>query len=332
MEKMIVLRYASKCRKCGGSIGAGEKAVWLGKGSGVQHVTCQDFKSEPNTPKPEPKEMETLTFDYLELTRYWNAFKDDPMSVYTNPENSSAGIALSSNWDKDGRWVGCSPAEMAEWISSGYQVEGLTDVTSLIPAKPRRKLRFAEEGDELHIDLAWSGVDEPYSEWEKRISKPGLSVEIYMTFSSGFSTKTIVAYQRWIARALQTLDENGVDMEVNIVNRTRGASVGRYDEITNTLIRVRKPGEAADFSNWSAMFSPGGYRMLGIMSTGIQIDKQGGQVTHGYGYPMDYGSWDVAYDEARNVIVIGNDNGGFGEFPEMEMTDKLRSVLGKLNG
>lgn len=331
MEKMIVLRYASKCRKCSGSIGAGEKAVWLGSGSGVQHVTCQNFNAEPAKPKAQPKEMQTLTFDYLELTRHWEAFRHDPMSVYTDPENSSAGISLTSSWDTEGRWVGCSPAEMAEWISSGYHVEGLSDVSSLIPAKPRRKLRFAEEGDELHIDLAWSGVDEPYSEWEKRVSKPGLSVEIHMTFSAGFSTKTIVAYQRWIARALQTLDENGVDMEVNIVNRTRGANEKRYGEITNTLIRVRKPGEAADFANWSAMFSPGGYRMLGIMSTGIQVDRQGGRVSHGYGMPMDYGSWEVAYDDERNVIVIGNHNGG-GEFPEMEMTDKLRSVLRTLNG
>lgn len=334
MQKMIVLRYQSKCKKCGGTIAAGEKATWLGSGQGVQHVTCQDFKAEPNMPKADPKEMDSHTFDYRELTEAWRTFKDDPTKVYANARNYAAGKSLISGWDSEGRWIGCSPAEMADWIDNGYRVEGLEGVSSLLPAKPRRKLKFADEGDELHLDLAWAGVDEPFSEWEKRVSKPGLSVEIYMTFSSSFPFKTINAYQRWIARALQTLDENGVDMEVNIVNRVRDADTSRYGSVTDTKIRVRKAGEAADFSNWSAMFSPGGYRMLGIMSTGIHVDRHGGTVSQGYGYPMDYGSWEVAYDPERNVIVIGNHNDFFDgtEFPEIEMTEKLQSVLSKLSG
>jgi hypothetical protein len=333
MQKMIVLRYQSKCKKCSGTIAAGEKAIWLGKGAGVNHVTCLTRPQEPPRPKDEPAAMKTLTLDYGELTAAWKAFKDEPMSVYRHPQNAVAGKSLSSGWKGNGSWVGCTEAEMSEWISRGYRVEGLQGVSSLAPGKPRRKLRFAEEGDELHLDLAWSGVDEPFSEWEKRISKPGLSVEIHMTFSSMFPAKVINAYQRWIARALQTLDENGVDMEVNIVNRVSGANTASYGEITNTLIRVRKPGEASDFANWSAMFSPGGYRMLGIMSTGIQVDREGGTVSTGYGRPMDYGAWEVAYDEERNVIVIGNHNDMFaGEFPEYEMTEKLIRVLSKVNG
>lgn len=333
MQKMIVLRYASKCKKCSESIAAGEKAVWLGSGQGVQHVTCRTVSPEPISAKPDPAGMDSFTFDYSELTAAWKGFKDDPMSVYRNRQNAAAGRSLTSGWKGSGSWIGCTEAEMGEWISSGYRVEGLQGVSSLLPARPRRKLIYAEEGDELMIDLALSGEDEPFQDWEKQVSNPGLSVEIYMTFSSGFPAKTINAYQRWIARALQTLDENGVDMEVNIVNRVSGANTSNYSEITNTKIRVRKPGEAADFSSWSAMFSPGGYRMLGIMSTGIQVDRKGGQVSSGYGRPMDYGSWEVAYDEDRNVIVIGNHNSYDGyEFPEHEMTEKLRAVLAKLNG
>lgn len=335
MQKVIVLRYQSKCKRCGGSIAAGEKATWLGSKNGVQHITCSNFTpSEPEKPKADPANMAVQTHDYADLVSAWRTFKDDASKVYRHAKNFAAGTSLASSWKGDGRWVGCTEAEMEEWISRGYRVEGLDGVTSLIPAKPRRKLRFAEEGDELHLDLAWAGVDEPFSEWEKRASKPGLSVEIFMTFSAGFPAKTLNAYQRWIARALQTLDENGVDMEVLIIVRTSGANTEKYGEITESRIRVRKAGEAADFSNWSAMFSPGGYRMLGIMSTGLTVDSAGGSVSHGYGRPMDYGKWEVAYDEDRNVIVIGNHNDWLGNptFPESEMTDKLVSVLRKLNG
>jgi hypothetical protein len=334
MQKMIVLRYQAKCQKCGAMIPAGERAYWLGSGKGSTHLVCSTPTPEPPKPKSEPSGMNSHTFDYGELTTAWKAFHADPMAVYGQSRNAGAGNSLAGNWKSDGgSWIGCTIDEMRDWIDNGYRVEGLQGVTSLLPAKPRRKLKFSEEGDELHIDLAWAGVDEPFSEWEKRVSKPGLSVEIYMTFSASFPHKTLNAYQRWIARALQTLDENGVDMEVNIVNRVSGANSDNGREITDTKIRVRKPGEAADFANWSAMFSPGGYRMLGIMSTGIHVDRQGGHVTHGYGRPRDYGSWEVAYDADRNVIVIGNHNDPYGtDFPEHEMTEKLRSVLSKVSG
>jgi hypothetical protein len=220
---------------------------------------------------------------------------------------------------------------MNEWIANGYHVQGLDGITSLIPARPRRKLKYGEEGDELLLELAWSGSDEPFVEWEKRISKPGLSVELWMTFSAIFPAKTIVAYQRWVARMLQTLDENGVDMEVNIVSQLRNLFAGEYSTVTKTKFRVRKPGEAADFANWSAMFSPGGFRMLNIMGTGIHADRKGKAIAGGYGSPQPYGSWTVAYDEERNIIVVGNSNTER-EFPEMEMTSKLTDVLAKLSG
>lgn len=328
MEKMIVLRFQAKCKSCGGTIPAGERAVWGGKGAGVKHVTCTKAREEIEKPKDE-KTANEFTIDYAELRDSWEKFTHDPMTVYGNPLNKPAGLALVSMWTQD--WSGSSIPEMRDFLARGYRVEGLSDVTSLIPARPRRKLKYSEEGDELLLDLVWSGVDEPFMEWEKRVSTPGLSVEIYMTFSSSFPSKTIVQYQRWVARALQTLDENGVDLEVKIVNPLSGLCRGNSALRTKTMVRVRKAGEASDFANWSAMFSPGGYRQLGILSTGIHADRIGETFDSGYGMPQAYGKWEVAYDDETARIVIGNSNSDR-DFPEHEMTEKLRSVLAKLNG
>lgn len=328
MQKVITLRFQTKCKKCDETIPAGGRAVWLGHGKGAQHESCGKVREEIEAPKTE-ENAEVIVIDYAELRDSFLKFQTDPMAVYGNDFNREAGEHLRDSWKSD--WAGCSIDEMNEWLQNGYHVQGLDGITSLIPAKPRRKLIYGEEGDELLIDLAWSGSDAPFVEWEKRVSKPGLSVEIYAVFSAYFPAKTIVAYQRWIARALQTLDESGVDMEVSIVNSLDRLYADKPNQKTVTKYRVRRAGEASDFSNWSAMFSPGGYRMLGIMGTGIHADRLNHRIPNGYGGVRDYGKWTVAYDEERNVIVIGNDNRNV-EFPELEMTDKLRDVLAKVSG
>lgn len=330
MQKLITLRFPSKCKKCGGTLPAGSRALWLGHGKGAMHELC------PNPAEPaqaqKGRAADEFTIDYNELRNSFSRFMANPMDVYREKKNSRAGSSLREEWTTD--WAGCSPAEMQQFIDEGYRVEGLTDVTALIPARPRRKVRYLDEGDEMLLDLAWSGSDEPFIEWEKRVSRPGLSVEIHTVFSAIVDSKLITSYQRWIARALQTLDESGNDLEVTLVINASSLMADRRGTKTSTRIRVRKPGEAADFANWSAMFSPGGFRMLGIMAMGIHADRAGSLIDDGYGLPEAYGDWEVAYDAERNTIVIGNKNDwdSRAEFPEFEMTEKLRNVLHKLSG
>lgn len=331
MQKLITLRFQSKCRKCGDTLAAGSRALWLGKGRGVSHELCPR-SSEPEKAKQGREGAHDYTIDYSELRELFPKFVENPMNVYRRPQNEARGKSLVEDW-KMGDWAGCSIPEMRQFIDEGYRVDGLDNVTSLIPARPRRKIRYSDEGDEMLLDLAWAGSDTPFMEWEKRVAKPGLSVEIHMTFSAIVSSRLITAYQRWIARALQTLDESGNDLEVSLVINGTGTFV-ESRQASALKVRVRNAGEASDFANWSAMFSPGGFRMLGIMAIGIHADRAGYTINHGYGQSDPYGEWTVAYDDGRNVIVIGNkdDYDSRAEFPEMEMTEKLRNVLAKLSG
>lgn len=330
MQKLITLRYAGKCRKCSGTIASGERAYFLGSGKGVQHVQCPDDspRNEPEIKSPTVDTSDSTILDYAELAKAYKDFQTDPMAVYRHEKNRSPGESRNAAIH-NASWSGCTVQEMNMWISDGYRISGLSDIQSLIPAKPRRKLVYGEEGDELLLDVAWEGSDTPFIEWEKRNRKPGLSVEIGMVFSAATDSRLIAEYQTWVARALQTLDENGVDMEVNLVIKTSGANDERYSGKEKLNIRVRKAGEAADFSSWSAMFSPGGFRHLGILGIGIMVDKQGGRISHGYGSPRQHGSWDVMYDPERNVLVIGECSRG--PFPQVEMTEKLVAVLKQLS-
>ena len=324
-EKMITVRFPNTCRKCGKPVEVGSRGYWK-PGSGISHAICPEPPKPIEIKKPTEIEAKTRVIEYAELRKVFTEFCKDRYSVYKG--SNSAADSLYSGWQTS-HWVGISIAEMQDFIDHGYRVAGLDQVSGLIPTKPRRKLVYAEEGDELMIDLALNGEDNPFQTWEKRSRKPGLVVEIHATFSAVQDAKLINAYQRWIARALQTLDENGVDMEIQMVTRTDGAG-NDYGVIRESKVRVRKAGEASDFSNWSAMFSPGGYRMLGILGSALQVISEGKTVSTGHGRPLDYGSFTVDYDGERNVMVIGNKNGG--EFPESEMTDKLAAILTKLSG
>lgn len=325
MQKLITLRFQAICKRCGETLPAGSRAIWLGSKQGVQHQTCKPKNQEIEKPK-EQTDVDRMTFDYAQLRTDFSLIQRDPGKVYTR-NVAAYRRDLERAWS-DRHFAGCTIQEMQNWIDNGYHVAGLEGISSLIPGKPRRKIRYSDEGDELLVDLAWSGSDEPFMEWEKRVSKPGLSVEIHSTFDSMFPASTIAAFQRWIARALQTLDENGVDMEVSIVERI---SYPMIPLETETLVRVRRAGEASDFSNWSAMFSPGGYRMLGILASGKHCDALGKTIPQGHGESRTYGAWTVAYDESTNRIVIGSNDGDY-VFPELEMTEKLTTILQRLNG
>lgn len=327
--KLTTVRFPGYCSRCKKRIEAGERAYWT-PGKGLTHPQCPTSDPVPlNTPKETPKANE-MAFDYSELR---TAFRDVISNgrgsydrVYPGSKNHTALDYLVNDWWFGNRNVGITTGEMLGFLENGYRVQGMAEIESLIPAKPRRKLKLAEEGDEMLIDLVWSGDDKPFQTWEKRQSNPGLQVEIHMTFNARISTEVINAYQRWICQALQTFDENHVDMSVSIVCTTETDG-----KVYKTLTRVRNAGEAIDFSSWSPMFSPGGFRHLGIMATGMHVSRAGGTVSLGHGKPMAYGKWSVDYDDERNLMVIGNEDSN-NPFPEFDMTEKLRALLAKLAG
>lgn len=329
MQKIISARFPGKCKTCGGGIAAGERVYWLGKGS-LRHMSCPN--SKPDAPvKSDDSTAENFAIPFAELRKGWAKVSSGDYSDFTK-NRKIAEYLHNEIWLGDSRWVGATIPEMNSWLSEGFRVEGLQGVDpSLFPAKPRRKLRFAEEGDELMIDLAWSGVDEHFIEWEKRVQKPGLTVEIACTFHSGYSAEIIVNYQRWIARMLQSLDEAAIDSQVAITNRVTGAHSGDYSTVSNTRVIVKESGQASDISAWSAMFSPGGFRQLMFCAKLYGAEHLGKLLDKGLGAPKPEKEWTVSYDSEANTLYVANAQNTT-EFPEFDMTEKFRAVLETISG
>jgi hypothetical protein len=303
------------------------RAMWHGKGNGSAHLECEKNTQPKRTDVP----SETV-FQYAELRQdYIRAMGCNGREILERSENYSRWNDLSQDREKENNWAGSTNAEMLNWLNNGYQVPGLDGVDStLIPGAPKRKLRFAEEGDEMLIDLAWSGVDEPFITWDKRMTKPSLQVKISTSFSATIPARIVNAYQSWIARMLQTIDSFGLDMQVDLISPGIGQFRG-IDSKHTVITRVKDSGTATDFANWSPMFSPGGFRQMTFLAIIQSADRAGKEVGYGLGRPTDCHEWKLKYDSDTNELTVTNNNDG-SDFPEFLMTQSLIAILGDISG
>jgi hypothetical protein len=325
MEKVIRLRYRGFCRKCRKPIQAGNSAVWLGKGRGVRHTYCfDDSPQKPEQLKPLPSDP-VFRIDFKSLREIYLRVAKGNVNDFNRLNNKDKAGTYQQRWKKRD-FYGATSDEMRRWLENGYPVQGLDVFPSdLVPKRKRRRIVFTEDG-EMQLDLVLAGFDYPFLEWEKRPTKPGMSCVFETAFSAITQSEVIAEYQVWIARALQTLEINGYDLEVSVSLPAsevwnRGGKVG-------IEIIVKRENEASDFASWSAMFSPGGFRHLGFTALMLTADHFDRDVRGDLGIPESFGEWKVTYDEETRILHTGVPRHPH-SFPEREMTDQLNAIIGK---
>jgi hypothetical protein len=334
MYRKIISKYPGKCAKCGNTIHRGDAIYWQKGSRSIFHEPCFGLESpkpqpsptgiDPGIGKPEPIKAAKYDFqiDIAELKKRMVQLLKGDESFIRNPRNrkesKDAGISEPTSWN------GYNKQQMLDWIASGFKSEAFKDLHEISPPmRKRRKMVYAEEG-ELQVDLVLSGFDQPFIQWTKRETAPGLSVDIETSFSAGMDNRVIAEYQNWIARMLYTLETEGIDLDVNIANRVRGGISGDTGENT-TRINVKREQEATDFSRWSVMFSPGGFRGLMFLAKVIGADHHKAVINSNFGIPIG-NSWDLQFDpETRKLRVLCNRAAT--DFPASEMTEKLRTIL-----
>lgn len=322
MRKKISLRYKGHCKSCGKELPAGSDAYYAGRRMGV---FCYPSCSPDSQPLPVPENKDRrVSFDFSEIKRaYWDISQDAIVKVADNRERLSEQRV---SWSTDSGFYGCNAEEMNNYLVRGFPVEGLNSVDmDLLPTRKRRRVIFGEDG-ELDIDLALSGFDYPFLEWEKRERKPGMRVDIGMDFNAHVPADVIVQYQKWAARLLYTIEEIGYDLEVNLILRTLRSWKGLPpNDIYTVAIKVKKENEASDFSQWSAALSPGGFRHLGFLSIILAGERMGKGTQIGLGSAVP-SAWGAEFSSETRTLTIRQGNDGM-PFPEAMMTEKLSALL-----
>ncbi|HMF61040.1 MAG TPA: hypothetical protein VK595_11755, partial [Vicinamibacterales bacterium] len=124
--------------------------------------------------------MKTLEYrtDYSTVVAGWRSMVAGTYKGQTAAVRTQTGL-----WREKPGWVGASIPQMTGYVDDGYLVDGMT-VKRGAYARPRRKMRFSEEG-ELQVDLALSGHDTPFLNWGKRTRQQGLTVDVELAVRAG---------------------------------------------------------------------------------------------------------------------------------------------------
>lgn len=330
VSRLITSRYPGRCRKCGNTYRPGERVYWTKGTRGAIHESCQNGSQPSGAPEsssqPKPsKEDAVFTTRFTELAAKFRQATEGKLRL-RNDNNQRLLKSFVRRWEiNEYDFFGAKTADMLDWLARGYNAGALEGVETVRPVKDRRRIRYAEEG-EFQYDLMRSGFDYPFLEWDKRQSIPGMSVDISMEFLCDVSANVVVEYEKWLCRALYSIEAAGVDTEIAVTTYTVGTFYDAPRKKTLFRTVVKDENEAMDWTQWSAILSPGGYRILIFLSLVTGGDEMGHNVAEGLGHNAERESWGVEFDTEKRKLRITTPSSAR-EFPEALMTQKLREAL-----
>jgi hypothetical protein len=327
MYRKIVAKYSGTCSKCGKRYNVGDRIYWEKGNRQKFHANCGVDNSDNPSPSRTPQNHASGAYDPSFIID-WPELKELLVNFLFRGKVESE--ALRSWWQRDlcrsssSSFGGYSTDQLKRWLTTGYQskaIQGLADLSP--PIREKRRLQFTDEGDEIHLDLAWSGVDNYMSQWTKRETIPGVTLSLELDASAG-SSEALFAYQRWMAEAIYALESSGVDCEVEIFTLSNSLFQGQKGT-ARTAVRVKRSGEIADFLSFSAMLSPAAFRGIIFSLFKLQGIRQGyGMIGHGSGVTN---TWAVKYEpEIKSIVARCNWN-EHGAFPAERMTAELRQAI-----
>jgi hypothetical protein len=231
------------------------------------------------------------------------------------------------------RWTGFSDADVKRWLERGYKLDGLNFDNPPIPIREKRRLVFEDEGEEFHLDRAYSGEDTAFSQWTTREVIPGLAIEAEICFSAATDHSILTSYFQFLCRAIYSLEKSGIDLQVSLKSTVRSL-YQKSPSIQSTLIRVKRENEATDFQSWSAMLSPASLRAYAFCAMLLHADSENKVAAYGLGQCNVPGldGFKVSWNAERRVIEIKVSQHGSRAFPTEDMEAQLRAALKEIHG
>lgn len=219
------------------------------------------------------------------------------------------------DWKINEGWYGGSIEESVGWVNNGFFSPLFS--TYSIPTTPRRRNRCVWSEDEGDVDIGrlLSGADDYYLTKGEREVKPGLSININMSFNCMVDAETTAEYGAWCASLIGALEANGHDLEVTIDSRSDGLWSNSGNQTTRII--VKRSNTLSDFTSWSALFSPTGHRHLMFVALVKTAEQNGKKVAPHLGHPKGNG-----FQVTRQGHIISIDCSSFGN-PDVSVPEDL---------
>lgn len=214
-------------------------------------------------------------------------------------------------------WEGGTHGQTVQYLRDGYRAPEFIHSAAYVPMAAKKRPTWADEPDgDLDLGRLYGGYDTPYMVPAEQEKKPGLRVMVEFAFAAGVDSSTIEQYGAWVAGLLGALESTGYDLTVDMWIDLDGLFVGVKNGATrhNVLVRVKRPNEVSDFTEWSALFGPTGYRHLGFCAKLVAGDKLGYRCSGGLGMTLGGQTWGLDYDKDESILKITVDQRGHGMF------------------
>lgn len=224
--------------------------------------------------------------------------------IHPNNSNQAERIRnLHVNPDRRDSWVGVSGRQTREWLEQGYRSDSLK-VKTPSPYERSYKTRWNDWDGDPDLGRAVAGFDRYMFGRSKYQAKPALTVNVEFYFSGVLPHATIEQFGGWLAQLFTALEQRGFSLAVNIVAGLYNSGHGDPHRVE---LRVKSHGERADYTDWSALFSPAGYRVIFFSAICKAAEIHKFRLSSSYGGP--HGSHpmvDYNKDEQALFISAGN--------------------------
>lgn len=214
--------------------------------------------------------------------------------------------------------------EMIEFLDRGYEFPKQidADVLPVVSAfKKRQSYTDDPEGEYSH-DLYTMGEPEFFLTTPKREKLIGIRLNVEYSFIHYVPAKVLGEYAQWVGGMINVLQTKGYDLEIVVSTKIR--SPYRGFQISDFDIRVSRFGERVMPHDWSALFSPGGFRHFYFMLAHEGKERENKLIVEeGLGECIVH-NYDINWDPNARQITIHN-HPGASEFPADEMTKKFQS-------
>ena len=221
------------------------------------------------------------------------------------------------------KWSGGSADQTRDWIRNGYKAPG-SPVTGRVDAAPRKRTRWREEGDELSLERAWSGDPTPFASREPG-TKAGITITADLNMLASTGANVLRDYGAWLASLVAGYTASGHDVELYGTYPCEGL-FSKGPRVTNHKIRLKRFGQQSDYTAWSPLFSPTGFRHIIFAMWAIDAARKGFVCDSGLGHSTNDKPWGVQFDPATTTLTIERPASA-ASFPAERMTELVKAAF-----
>lgn len=266
------------------------------------------------------------TYAYAELAERYETLTDPSTPLPTIKGSGELAEYLSERrgygHDTPDSFRGCSTVQAALWLREGYELPSLP-AESLPTGREGIKgyWQWSEEDGEFEYDAYLAGEAAFYRQRVHSPNRPGINVRIRYGFLATTPHKVIADYGAWIGSAIRALQARGYDLAVTMFSESNNTAPGGVAEVNIVLAEF---GQQKFNRDWSAMFSPAGFRDYYFLARLLpQIDEGIRRAVGGSCQPTQ--DFYVGWDEDTRTLLIETPNSPQ-RFDADAMTKQLERV------